>query len=287
MAERITIIVEPSLEHGGVLTVQDAMRQVLDFVEVVAAAASDDARAKFGWKLISATTNSPFEAVAEAFSLDPEWPADQYAREAKSRVDTALRNVPETGAMPEWLSERGADQFKRIFRRNLNGVGKTTLRLGDEKAPVVIVERRARQALDRIEQNEATHRASAPDFSGEELGSIDAHVLDATTYYGRPALRIRDRLTENRIVCVIPAEIADAIGQSHDWRDVWGGERVRISGRIKRNVAGEITLITADSLMKIESLTSTLAEVVDPNFTGGKGAREYLDELWDGPGGEG
>lgn len=287
MAERITIIVEPSLEHGDVLTVQDAMYQVLDFIEVVAAAASDDAHPKVGWKLLSATTNSPFTAIAEAFSVDPDWPViDQYAREAKSRVDGAFRTVSETGELPGWLAEGDRRRFERIFQRNLNGVGRTSCRFDDETAPIVIVERRARKTLEKIQHAEARRKAAAPDLSGEELGSIDGDVVEATTHYGRPALRICDRLTNARLICVIPADIAERVGREHDWRDVWSGQRVRISGRIKRNVAGDITLITADGVTEIKPEEVRINEVTDPNITGRKGVREYLDELWDGAIGE-
>lgn len=287
MAERVTITVESRPEHGDVLTVQDAMRQVLDFIEVVVAAASDDVRAKIGWRLVSATTKSPFTAVAEAFSIDADWPViDQYAREAKSRVDTAFRVVSDTGELPDWLDDLGRDRFERIFERNLNGVGRTSCSLDDGATPIVIVERRARQTLEKMQQVEAQRSAAVPDLSGEELGSLDGYVLDATTHRGRPAFHIRDRLTDQRIICVIPADIAEIIGKQHDWRDIWGRERVRVSGKINRNVAGEITIITANTVTEIKPAAFTINEAADPNITGGKGVREYLDEAWDGTVGE-
>lgn len=285
MAERVTIIVEPNMEHGDVLTVQDAMLQVLDFIEVVVAAASDDARPKVGWKLVSATTNSPYTVVAEAFSFDPEWVADESAREAKARAGAAL-NGALSGELPTWLDEKSTESVRRIYSRNLNGIGRTTIQFDGESSPLIIAERNARSALGQIQRVEAELRALVPDYSGVELGSIDGHVVDATTHYGNPALRIRDRLTGERIVCVIPQEIADEVGKDHDWRDVWSGERVRVSGRIKRNVSGAVTTITAESVTRIEPKKTALVDVTDSGFTGGKGAREYLDEIWDGPIGE-
>lgn len=283
MAERITIIVEPSLGHGDVLTVQDAMRQVLDFIEVVSAATSDDVRSKVGWKLLSATTNSPFTAVAEAFSTDPDWPVvDQYAREAKSRTDTAFKVVSESGELPDWVAGGARSQIERIFKRNMNGVGRTSCRFEDDAPPIVIVERRARQTLDKMERAEALKKSAKPDWSGEELGSIDGHVVEATTHYGKPALRIRDRLTDEKIICLIPPEISENVGKEHDWRDVWGGQRVQVSGRIKRGADGEISLITAENVDVIQPTKIVLNEIDDPNITGGKGIREYLDELWSG-----
>ena len=160
-------------------------------------------------------------------------------------------------------------------------------RLDDDVPPIIIVERRARQTLDRMQEADARRRAAQPDYSGEELGSIDAFVLDATTHYGRPALRIRDRLTGEKITCLIPHDVAESVGKEHDWRDVWSGQRVRVSGRIKRGVTGGISLITADNVTEIEPREVVISDVADPNFTGGKGVREYLDELWGESVGEG
>lgn len=287
MAERITITVEPSEDHGGFLTVQDAMRQVLDFIEVVAAAASDDTRHKFEWRLVSATTNSPFTTVAEAVSIDPDWPdVELIARAAKSRAIMAFRDLLETGDLPGWVASESKDRVRSLLKRNTNGIGKTAIFYSEETVPLIFFERRARAALDRLEIADAERVARVPDLSGEELGSIEGNVLDATTHYGKPALRVRERLSGEKVVCVFDPELAELIGKTHNWGEVWGGQRVIISGKLKRSTTGVITFVSAEKMRKIQPHLIDESKLVDSSFTGGKGVRLYLDDLWDDLSGE-
>jgi len=110
--------------------------------------------------------------------------------------------------------------------------------------------------------------------------------VEAMTHHSRPALRVRDRLTGEKTICLIPSDISENVGKEHDWRDVWRGQRVQVFGKIKRNVTGVISVITAENVTEIRPTSVVLNEVTDPNITGGKGVREYLDELWGGAVGE-
>ncbi len=281
MTERVTIVIEPSAEHGDSLTVEDAMRQVLDFIEVVSAAASDDVRSKLNWRLAEASTNSPFTATAEAFSSDPEWPnIDLYARDAKARVHAAFEVVGQTGVVPSWLEQKGASQFKGLLKRNLNGIGRTTYKLNDD-APIVVVERRARSTLDKMELVATERKVATPDFSGDEFGSVEGNVTKAITHYGKPAIRIRDRLSGKEIVCVLPPAIASRIGKDHAWDEVWSGERVLVTGRVKRSSDGTISVVTAEDITTITSKPIVLEELVDKNISAGMSPAEYISELWD------
>lgn len=287
MSERITIVIEPSDDHGGFLTVQDAMRQVLDFIEVATSAAKDDARLKFEWRLISATTNSPFTTVAEAVSTDPEWPdVDNDARVAKAAVAAAFASILEAGTVPDWFDEADEGRVRDLLRRNTNGIAKTIIALNDNDAPLVIVERRARAALERIGLRAAEAVLLEPDYSGEELGAVEGNVLEATTHYGKPALRIRDRLSRQKVLCVFEPSVADDIGGEYRWQEVWRGQRVVISGRLKRARNGLVTFVSAEQIRKIAPPELRPGDLVDRNFTGGRGAREYLDEMWEGEVGE-
>jgi len=282
VAERVTITIEPSDAHGGQLTVQDAMRQVLDFIEVVAAAASDDARPNLEWGLLSATTNSPFTAVAEAISVASDWgDVEEAARVAKLRAQSALKSAYETGDLPTWVNEEVRGHIRGLLERNMKGVAITSIRFDEESPPVVLNERRARAAIDKLDVATALQMESREDLSGDELGSVDAHVLDTTTYYNKPALRVRDRLSNAKIICVFSPELASKIGKKHSWYETWKGERVLITGRMSRNVDGVVTHIKAEEIRDIKPEDVTLSDIVDSGITGGKGVREYLEEDWD------
>lgn len=284
MSERVTITIEPSLEHGDTLTVQDAMRQVLDFIEVVCAAADPDARSKIAWKLISATTNSPFTAVAEAEAIDPEWPdITREVKLAKVRTAEAFFAAHSTGELPDWVVQSANENFRRLMKRNMDGIGKTQLLLSDSEPPFIIVERVARQTLQHLEQIESNRRANEPDYSGSEFGSVEGHVIEALTHHGRPALRIRESVSDKEVLCVFPKDQADSIGSSHSWREVWAGQRINIVGLIKRAKNGSISIVEGEDLAKVAPTDAPLSSIMDSNITGGMGVVEYLEEIWGEP----
>jgi hypothetical protein len=284
VSERVTITIEPSLEQGDTLTVQDAMRQVLDFIEVVSAAASDDARPKIAWKLVSATTNSPFTAVAEAEAVDPEWPdIERDVRAAKHRITEAFSEAYETGEVPEWITSSANENFMRLLRRNLDGIGKTEMRLVNSAPPIVIVERVARHSLDNIKRLEMGQLTNEPDYSGEELGSVEGAVIEALTHKGRPALRIRDNVSEDDILCVFSRDKAESIGTNHNLREVWSGQRVTVFGLLKRKRNGSISIVEGDDLIIISAAEAPLSSFMDENFTSGRGVTEFLSDVWGEP----
>lgn len=281
MGERVTITVEPSIESGDSLTIQDAMRQVLDFIEVVCAATDDDVRPKISWKLVSATTNSPFTAVAEAESNDPDWPdIGREAKAAKIRASDAFNSIISGGALPPWLQEHANENFRHLFRRNLEDIGKTQLAFFESEPPVVIVERVARLSLNHINSLDAADRQSEPDYSGIELGSIEGRAIEALTHHGRPAIRIRESVSDAIVLCVFPKDMLDKIGALHSFTEVWRGQRVCISGVVKRKKNGEISIVEGDDLRSISSSEIRIDSIADANFTGGLSASEYLADLW-------
>lgn len=280
MAERIKISIEPSNERGDSLTVQDAMLQVLDFIEVVTAAADESARPFLSWRLVSASKNSPFTAVAEAFSLEPNVESvDFEARSAKVRTVEAFRAAMKDGDLADWLQGPSQEKFRRLLRRNLNGIGRTDYGLVDEY-PIIVVARIARTTLEKIERNKQIEDYAGSDLSGMELGSIEGVFLETTTHFGRPAIRIKDRLTGRAISCVLSEQVADEINRTLEFRDVWSSKRILVDGRISRNKEGQISGVRADRVTLIEAPEFSLKDAMDKNFTGGLPVRQYLDDLW-------
>ncbi len=279
MSERVTITVESSLEHGDLLSVRDAMLQVLDFFDILTAAASDESRSHMEWRLVEASTNSPFTATAEAVSCDTEMPSvDLYAREAKARTQVAFECLARGDDLPSWVRDDTKGKIVRLLKRNLNGVGRTVARLVTDDAPVIVAERTARAALQNIERREAANQPA--DLSGEELGSVEAHVIEAATFNGRPALRIRDRVSGDKITCVLSDDLAAQTGD-HKWSEVWSGQRVLAGGRIKRAVDGRVVHINADSLKVIQTRRANLPLLIQSGAAGALPPARHFDDMWD------
>ncbi len=279
MSERVTVTVESSLERGENLSVRDAMLQMLDFFDVLAAAWSDESRGHMEWTLVEASANSPFTATAEAVSSDPEFPGvDVYAREAKARTQGAFDSLVHKGSLPAWVSDDTKGKIVRLLKRNMNGVGRTVARLIPDDPPIVLVERTARAALLSLEMNDASNRA--PDLSGQEFGSVEAHVIEAGTFRGHPALRLRDRVSGDRFTCVLNSELAKLAGDNR-WSDIWTDQRVLAGGKIKRGMDGRIVHINADSLEVIKPRRANLALLIDAGVAGPVPPSRHFNEMWD------
>src|SRR4051794_5054282 len=98
------------------------MRQVLDVFDLLA----EDAEGHQGvqWRLVSAGTNSPFHAEGEAVSLEPAVDVSVIARAQKQLVATGLVQISE-GHVPDTWDAKRVGIAKRLYRRNVNGVGAT------------------------------------------------------------------------------------------------------------------------------------------------------------------
>ena len=287
MAESIKIVVEPREEHGGFLTVQDALHQVLDFVDILVSATSADMRPKIIWQLVSASTNSPFTAVAEAVSSDPEQPnIDQEVRQAKSRAEKALRDILETGASPEWALPDTVHKLTDFISRNTNGVARTSIQLRPDSPPLTISERQARNALLEIAKITPDIKGNLPHLSSvvlpaRELGTVEGMVTSTSTYYNQPAIVLKDRVSGKPVTCIIPMDRSDEIGGKHLWNEVWNEQRYTVSGEIKRKQDGSMSTVMVDEIARVEVSKINIDLISDHNFTGGQSPSEYLKEFWD------
>lgn len=275
MAERITIIVSGG-GNNGLLTVQDAMQQVLDSIELLTASAVDDARPKLRWRLVSATMNSPFKTVAEAVSANPtEWPdIDLDAHQAKMRYDELLSAVLEYRALPDWTTSSTMKRLKALLERNVNGVSQTDVVLLDNKPPLKLVTDRAEAALEVISHSEF----AAEHWPSKNLGSIEGNVIETIKHYGKPAFKLLHRISGEKILCVIPNDRVEQIGTEHNWGEVWTDQRCIVSGTIERKATGKIAQLTVDEIHPVTVGEVDIDNIADP--TGGQSPQRHLADLW-------
>jgi hypothetical protein len=170
---------------------------------------------------------------------------------------------------------------KSILQRNMNGVGLTTIVFDDTAPPAMIVEKTARVALLAIERAELIEAEKDQDLSRMEFGSIEGEVYDGTSWHGRPALKIKERLTGADVTCVLSSELRAEIGPKRPLDDVWSHPRVLISGEIYYRKDGMPIRVMAFAITQIEAEPLTMADIADPNFTGGKSPREHIASHWD------
>ncbi len=277
MAKSVSITVHPSDLSGEYLTVSDAMRQVLDMIGTLEGIeAADDSERKIVWRLTEAHTNSPpFTVRAEAFSRDPQISVALEADRITGLYAVAVKSVL-AGTRPDWLESEPGRQLKRALKRNLNGVGHTDIVVEDEE-PIIIVPTTARVGLAILEQSEI---AEEVDLQRTEYGSVEGQVVGLTKYYSSPALVFQERLTGQKVVCVLSPALASLIGPSHQWSEAWEGQHLRIAGMLIYGSDGRLKRINATHHEVIKWANISLNDLRGIDILQGRTVQQHIDEFW-------
>lgn len=279
---RVTIQVESNIGEDGPLTVMDTLRQFMDGFELLRAAIEAEAGdTKIRWRLVSLSKNSPATAVAEAFSPEEGVDVTGAVYRGTQSFHSGLEAL-EKGKVSEWLKPH-LYLAKSFYQRNLNGLGKTTVEVEDELPRSVVVEKVARRSLAAIAAYEAEQRQHEDDKSRSEWGSVDGHVTKASTWYGRPALYIRERLTGSEIPCVLTDDAAAEAGPTHSWTEVWRGSRIRARGQVFYDVAGRVTRVAAHSIKDVSRRPVDLQALREIDVLKGRTPEEHLRRFWGYP----
>lgn len=279
--ERVKITVQSSASHPDVLSVQDAMRQVLDFFDLLTP--DDEEASHLVWNLKLASTNSPLTVEGEAVSLSPDLDVSVLAIQQKAFVEDSLNSIRQGRSPSRALSRRRRSTLRRLFVRNMNGIGKTEAVLNRPSEPVLVTPAIAQQGVRFLDVEESEMDALLlSDRQREEYGSIEGVLLDVGTEYTRPAILIKNRKDGEEVWCRVSKEHLQEISNSVSFEDVWDRRRVLVKGRIKFNDHGQIVRMYADSVRPIKSRKMTLHDIVDPDFTSGNSTKDYLDSLREG-----
>ncbi len=275
--ERVTIQIESNIGEDGPLTVNDTLHQFMDAFELLSAAISEEVGGdKIQWRLETLSKNSPATAVAVAYSLDQDIIVAPLVHRGKKRFSDGIISLSEGNVVP-WLAKKSSTA-KDLFRRNLNGVGRTIIDLEEDAPRTVIVEKSARANLRSLELLEST--PDVVDRSRSVFGTIDANVTEAKTYYGRPAIYVKERLSGKIVPCTLSDKAAATVGLSHSWADTWAGKRVRVKGQLFYDRNGALNRINAVDLVNVNPSKVDLEELRKMNVLGDTSPAEHVDRFW-------
>lgn len=273
MPERIKVVIRASDAHRDVLTVQDAMRQVLDIFDLLAGDGDG-----VEWKLARATTNSPFYLEGEAVSLEPAVDVTVIARTQKL---TLARNLQ---ALASGEEPRDPDfhlaTARRLLARNLNGIGATSIdfEIGE---PIVFTPPVARAALDAL-NTRAGQGLFAITRPREEVGSIEGTLSFLGTHWNQPAVRVLESKSRTYIWCRLNAELQRQFHDKTTYTDIWQHRRVIVRGRLKYAPDGGIDYVLATDIQRLDAEEVPTSALADRTFTNGLSVVEYLDKFRDG-----
>jgi hypothetical protein len=281
VADHVTIRIEPSGVGSTSLTVEDALQQVLDYVDLLRAADLSEGKQKVIWLLHSASTNSPLEVTASATGPDPSVPVGYQARQNVERVSSAVRTLEAGRGMPTWMEGEPSRIAERFFKRNTNGIGRTSIALEDAE-PVTIVHATARKAALTIEKARIEKQLAAPDWTRTEFGSVEGEIISTTSYYSKPALVIKERLSGANLNCILSQELADQVGPTHSWDETWQQKRFLISGELHYGSDGGLKKVDATALTEVLYGPVDLDEIRDMKVLDGEQPHAAIERLWDG-----
>lgn len=269
VSKQATITVRPSSEHPEYLTVHDAMMQIADAFALLKGLGSDG----YDWRLVSATTNSPFVTVGELIAMTSAPPG--LLADAVLRADEAFQGLSDVLDGDQAYGDFDVSLAKKILTRNLKGVGLTRIEL-DGFPELIIVPERAAMALEIVNaQKLATSLRRA-------RGSVEGELVDAGHHRGHPALKVKERGRGRVIWCRIPENLEEEFAGEASLRDVWNHARVRLRGWIEYSQTGAIASMTAETIQHVRSRPVASSELFDRSFTGGLDAVTYIDKLRDG-----
>jgi hypothetical protein len=278
---KVTVTIQAPAEHPDVLDIRDAMQQVLDFFELLS---GDDDRDTLAWNFTFAGTNSPFTAEAEATSNNKDVDVTYIANTRISETASYMSDLRSGRRPTKDIGKKRRSAAKRVFVRNTQAIGKTTVNFSVPTAPeVVLTPSIAQTSLALSQSNDAPEvQYLSEDRERHENGSIEGRIVDVSSDYNHPAIRIEERKSGREINCRVGQEVIDSIASATSLKDVWEHRRVRVRGVISFDSAGQITRVYAKSVTPIAPRAMTLKDIEDRDFTGGLQIEDYLDKLREG-----
>jgi len=278
---RVRIVVRPAPDDDSRLTVEDAMRQVLDAIEVLNAArtaALGSSDAAFTWKLEKASTNSPFtiEAIADPVRFDAAIGSlvDKTKALAFETLSTTVKGDPPT----HWISREGAGALGRIAARSMNGIASTLVDFYDSPA-VEVTKENAPRLLQALRASDPYVQIETP--KRVAFGDVDGRLIAVGTHWRAPALFLFNPLY-GRVPCVIPQHMVETLGSEATMTDVWRGKAVTVTGKLFYAAGGKLTSVEVTELRERKITPVLLSEVIDADFTDGLEPPAYLDRLHEG-----
>lgn len=269
------ITVEASPDHPDILDIRDAMQQVMDYFDLL----TDRGQSDIVWNLVFASANSPFTAEGAPVDLRTNAPAYGQVRNHVAVIERGLARLQEGRPLDADFPAEKREIAKRILKRNLNGIGRTVIDLGDD-AVYEIKPQQAERSLAAINgEDDEEYDYFFSTFSRKEIGSIEGRIIDLSTDYDEPSIKLKEHRSGREIQCRISSDARDEIENSLTAGDVWTHRRVRVRGIINYDPNGKIVRVYDGRIAFIETQDTKISDIHDADFTGGLPAYEYIDRL--------
>ena len=269
------ITVEPSTDHPDILNIRDAMQQVIDYFDLL----TDQNDSNVVWNLVRASTNSPFTAEGYPIDLRTNAPAFGLVRGHVAAIERGLAKVQAGEPLDEDFPKNKKSVAMQIFKRNTNGIGKTCIELenGNSFEIVPKVAKRSLAVMQGAGDEEYDYLFAT--FARKEIGSIEGRIVELSTDYEEPAIKLKEHRTGREIQCRISTEARGEVERDLSVGDVWAHRRARVHGVINYDQNGKIIRVFDGRITYIVPKVVSVDDLRDPEFTGGLPVYEYLEKL--------
>jgi hypothetical protein len=280
--ERVVITIHPPQPDDGLLSVSDAMQQVLDAIYLLISAqqALVTPEKAFNWRLESASASSPFTVTALAVAKQPDMDISAHARHIKDVVSSGLTSLIQDGEPSWWMKPEVIDSTRALFERTLNGIARTVIDFSPDNT-ISIDRASATAGMRAIEGFDALS-------VGKEIaariawGEIEGIMVAVGRYQKKAAIQIRSEQYKY-VWCTLSDELSDRFGGEHRLEEVWSGKLIGVKGRLNYGEGGKLSRIEAVDIREIyRTAPIDLDSLMDPDFTAGLHPVEYLRQLNEG-----
>jgi len=260
-------------EHEG-LTVQDAMRQVWDFFDLL----SNEANPHVHWILEDVKYNSPLVISAKPINIQTNELAYDLADPVVQDVASAIRDLVASKAPQVKLSDKKLEKIKHLLERNTNGIEKTEYYFGHEIEPAIIDQTIAESSLRLLEQpNELD--ALLKTFSYEGFGSVTGSLINIGKRYTKPIIYIKEFNSGNKLWCEVDQQTITELEEEIRAKDVWEQRDIVVQGMLNYDDNGKLTHIIDSKVSYLDRKHVSIEELHDPDFTEGLSSEQYLEKL--------
>lgn len=272
----LRITVEPSAKHPDVLSIHDAMQQVLDFFDLL----TDQDNANVVWNLTFASIQSPFVVEGAPVDLRTNTAAFSAVETHVRTIECAFNSIVAGDPLDRDFPVEQLKSTERFLERNTNGIGRTECTFGSDAPAVTIDPRIAERALTVIRREpDILHNYLFSTFARREVGSIQGQIVEIGTHYDKPAVHVCEHPTDRDIWCQVDERALGEIEKMITAGDVWQHRRVTVHGELSYDSSGQLVRVYEGRLTYIDAKYIDPEDLYDPEFTEGLPAHEYLDRL--------
>ncbi|MGC8468847.1 MAG: hypothetical protein ACP5NI_02970 [Acetobacteraceae bacterium] len=277
--EPVRLTIEGAGQAGdNAPAVDDLLGQVSDYVEIlkgVEKARGDDRENQIVWRVTNAERRNPITFELTPTPINPAVFINDRAADIERITREGLVALGNGEIRPAFFTDETLAKAKRLHARVKNGLANTVIEAPDVDAEPIIIDA---AVADKVERSfEALKAAQSVPY--RELGSIEGFVSRAELDgFGRAVLRFWARTNGAEIKAIATGE---AFKQLEEMRlsDVWQGVRVRVYGTINYKSLGVIDGLRATGIEVLDGAhLPGITDIVDPTFTGGLSAEEFLAE---------